>query len=162
MDPVDLEALRLEQVRHQSGRTGLPQMKRFNTALIEEYRASGGEIGGQLAGVPLLLITVVTASGGQRTVPLGYVKVGGRLLILASKGGAPDHPVWYRQLGANPLITVELGHEMFEAKAITTEGRDRESLFAEVVRQMPAFDEYQRESGREIPVIELQRVRTVA
>jgi deazaflavin-dependent oxidoreductase (nitroreductase family) len=158
MEDHDLEALRLEQVADPGGPGNLPRQKLFNAALIKEFRQNGGQISGQLAGLPLLLVTTTgTKTGRQRTTPLGYCQIGDRLIIIASKGGAPDHPAWYYNLLADPHITVELGHETFKAKAIITTGQDRDRLFTQAAQQQPAFADYQKTTPRQIPVIELTR-----
>lgn len=130
----------------------------FNQALIAEFRANGGKVGGQFAGRPLLLLsTVGVRSGLTRTSPLAYTTDGERYVIIASKGGAPSHPDWYHNLVANPLVTVEVGTEQFQARATIAEGEERTRLFDKMAAQMPGFAEYQRKVERQIPVVVLER-----
>ena len=76
------------------------------------------------AGAPLLLLTTTGARSGQpRVAPLAYTTDNGRLVVIASKGGAPTHPDWFHNLRANPEVTVEVGTETFPARATITEGR---------------------------------------
>lgn len=130
----------------------------FNQALIAEFRANGGKVSGQFAGRPLLLLSTVGARSGQtRTSPLAYTIDGERYVIIASKGGAPTHPDWYHNLVANPIVTVEVGTEQFQARATVAAGEERTRLFDQMAAQMPGFAEYQRKSERQIPVVVLER-----
>ncbi|HEV7129509.1 MAG TPA: nitroreductase family deazaflavin-dependent oxidoreductase [Ktedonobacterales bacterium] len=129
----------------------------FNQTVIERFRANGGDVGGPN---PLLLLTTTGARSRQsRTTPVAYSLDGDHLIILASKGGAPTHPDWYHNLVANPLVTVELGTERFQAHATVAHGEERERLFAQHAALMPGFAEYQRNTARQIPVVILERVR---
>ncbi len=129
-------------------------------ALIEDFRAHAGEVTrGPFAGRPVLLLTTTGARSGQpRLAPLVYSRDGERYVILASKGGAPTHPAWYRNLVAHPLVTVEVGPETFRARARVTDGAERERLFAQHAADSPAFSDYQRRTTRVIPVVLLERV----
>ena len=130
----------------------------FNQQLIAEYRANGGQVTGQFAGAPLLLLTTIGAKSGQsRTTPLAYTADGDRLLVIASKGGAPTHPDWYHNLVANPEVTVELETETFPARATVPDGEERDRLFDQMAAQMPGFADYQRNTTRRIPVVVLER-----
>ena len=130
----------------------------FNQNLIAEYRANGGKVTGMFANTPLLLLTTTGAKSGKpRVAPLAYTKDNGRLVIMASKGGAPTNPDWYRNLLAHPDVTVELGTESFPARATVTQGAERQRLFDQMAAQMPGFAEYQRNTTRQIPVIVLER-----
>ena len=131
----------------------------FNTKIIEEFRANGGNVGGPFEGVPIVLLTTTGAkSGNPHTTPLAYLPDGERMVVFGSRGGAPEHPQWYRNLRANPDVTVEMGTESFPARAIITEGAERDSLYARAASLMPAFAEYQQKTSRVIPVIALERV----
>ncbi len=131
----------------------------WNQNIINEFRANGGKVGGQFLGAPLLLLTTTGAkSARQITSPLMYNKDGERLLVFASKGGAPTNPDWYHNLVANPLVTVELGTETFKARAVVAQGEERERLFNRHSEMFPQFAEYQSKVSRLIPVIALERV----
>lgn len=131
----------------------------WNQAIIAEFRANSGQVGGQFAGAPLLLLTTTGARTGQRrTSPVMYNPDGDRLLIFASKGGAPTHPDWYHNLVAHPRVTVEVGTETFDAIATVLRGEERDRLFARHAAQYPGFAEYQAKTTRTIPVIALERV----
>jgi deazaflavin-dependent oxidoreductase (nitroreductase family) len=133
--------------------------RRFNEAFIEEFRRNAGKIPGELGEVDLLLLTVKGAKSGKpRTVPVGFHRIDGRLLVIASMGGADRNPPWFYNVVANPEVTVELGTEVFRARAVVTEGEDHDRLFAAVVARMPVFAEYRERTDRVIPVIELQQL----
>jgi deazaflavin-dependent oxidoreductase (nitroreductase family) len=131
----------------------------FNRQLIEEYRANGGKVTGQFANSPLLLLTTTGAKSGQlRTNPLVYTRDGDRIVIIASKGGAPTNPDWYHNVMAHPEASVELGSERFPVRASFPQGEERTRLYDQQAAQMPNFAEYQRNTARQIPVIVLERV----
>lgn len=130
----------------------------WNRAIIEEFRANGGKVGGQFAGAPMLLLhTTGAKSGQQRINPLVYSTDGDRMVIIASKGGAPTHPDWYYNLVANPSVKLEVGTEQFEARATVPSGEERTRLFEQMAARMPGFAEYQRNTTRVIPVVVLER-----
>ncbi|MCA1666399.1 MAG: nitroreductase family deazaflavin-dependent oxidoreductase [Thermomicrobia bacterium] len=130
----------------------------FNQQVIAEFRANGGKVGGPFAGRSMLLLTTTGAKSGQpRTSPLVYTTDGDRIVIIASKGGAPTNPDWYRNLVAHPTATVELGTEKFQARATVIEGQERERLYDQQAAQIPGFAEYQQKTTRQIPVIVLER-----
>jgi deazaflavin-dependent oxidoreductase (nitroreductase family) len=130
----------------------------FNRAIIEEFRANSGRVGGPFEGVPVLLLSTTGArSGERRTTPVVYRQDAGRLIIFGSKAGAPEHPAWYHNLVADPSVTVEVGTDTFEANARALEGQERDRLFAEQATEHPQFDEYARKTTRLIPVIALER-----
>jgi deazaflavin-dependent oxidoreductase (nitroreductase family) len=128
----------------------------YNQQVIDTFRANGGNIPGPNK---LLLLTTTGAKSGQpRILPLAYSTDGDRLVILASKGGAPTNPDWYYNLLANPIVTVELGTEKFQARATVVEGAERERLFDQHAALMPGFAEYRQKTTRQIPVILLTRI----
>jgi deazaflavin-dependent oxidoreductase (nitroreductase family) len=130
----------------------------YNRRLIEEFRANRGKADGPMSGRPLLLLTTIGAKSGQRrTTPMMYVRVGDRLLVIASNIGAPTHPDWYRNLVAHPDVSIEIGAESFDATAVVTEGPEREELWTRIVEQYPFFAEHQAKTTRQIPVIALER-----
>ena len=133
----------------------------FNDALIEDFRAHGGQASrGPFVGRPVLLLTTTGARSGEpRTAPLVYSRDGDRYVVVASKGGAPTDPAWYRNLVANPTVTVEVGTETFQARASAlTGGAERDRLYDQHAAPMPAFLEYQLRTERVIPVVLLERL----
>ena len=135
------------------------EYKAFNQNLIEEFRTNGGKVGGMFEGAPLLLLTTTGAKSGQRrVVPLAYITDNDRIVVIASKGGAPTNPDWYHNLRADTRVTVEKGTESFPARASVPEGEERQRLFDQMAARMPNFAEYQRNSARQIPVVVLERM----
>ncbi len=131
----------------------------FNRTLIDEFRAKDGKVSGHFEGAPLLLLTTTGAKTGRtHTTPVVYMRDGDRLLVFGSKGGAPTHPAWYHNLVANPVVTVEVPGERYEARAVVTEGEERDRLFDEQKAAMPGFADYERKTDRSIPVVALERV----
>ncbi len=121
-------------------------MSDYNTAVIEEFRANDGRVGGHWEGRDLLLLTTTgRKSGRKHTTPMVYTRDGDRLLVYASKAGAPEHPDWYLNLVASSRVTVEVGAARYEATAVPLEGEERDRRFAEHAERFPAFAEYQRE-----------------
>jgi deazaflavin-dependent oxidoreductase (nitroreductase family) len=129
----------------------------FNECVIREFRASGGVVGGELAGMSLLLLTTIDARNGRpRTTPVAYHRRGDCYVIIASNGGAARHPNWFRNLERDANVTVEVGAETFPARARILDNSEREAVFAAIVAQAPAAGAFQARAGRTIPVIELE------
>jgi len=138
----------------------MSDLQAFNNALIKEFRENNGKVTGMFAESPLVLITHTGAkSGEQRTSPLVFSMDGDRVVIIASKGGAPSHPHWYLNMKANPNVTVELPGQKYQARAVEATGAERDRLYAAQAALMPMFNEYAAKAGgRVIPVIVLERV----
>jgi deazaflavin-dependent oxidoreductase (nitroreductase family) len=134
----------------------MPDWNERNRGVIEEFRATKGNVGGTGEGQPLLLLTTIGARSGQRrTRPLMYLREGDRLFVFASKGGAPAHPAWYHNLRAHPDVTVEIGDQTYQATAKPLTGAERDQIYARWAERYPMFGEYQEKTTRLIPVIEL-------
>jgi len=130
----------------------------WNNAVIAEFRANDGRLGGPFEGAPVLLLhTTGAKSGADRVSPVMYLDHEGHLYVFASKAGADSHPDWYRNLTANPVVSVELGTETFEATASSLEDSERDRIYALQVERVPGFSEYQEKTTRVIPVVELIR-----
>lgn len=133
-------------------------MSDFNQAIIEEFRANGGAVGGGFAGAPVVLLTTTGAKSGKTRVnPLVALLEGDRLYVFASKAGADSNPDWYYNLLAHPVVGVEFGADRFDADAMPVTGPERDRLYAAQVAKMPGFGDYERATERVIPVIELRR-----
>ena len=131
-----------------------------NKRIIDEFRANDGKVGGRFEGKTLLLLHTKGARSGQERInPLAYVRDGDRFVIIASKGGSPTNPSWYYNILANPLVSVEVGTEKFQAHATVAEEPERTRLYNKMVEMMPGFDDYRRKTGRVIPVIMLTPVK---
>lgn len=132
----------------------------WNESIIAEFRRNGGKVGGRFKGRRLLLLHTTGARTRQpRLNPLAYITDGDRLVIAASKAGAPSHPDWYYNLVAHPQVTVEVGAEQFQALAAVTVEPERSHLYEKIVREHPGFADYQKKTTRTIPVIVLTRIR---
>jgi len=136
----------------------MAEINDWNRQTIEAFRANGGKVGGVWEGRPLLLLTTTGAKSGQRrTTPVMYLPDGDRLLVFATKAGAPTNPAWYHNLLAHPEVTVEVGTETYEATATSLTGDERDRLYAKQASLYPQFGEYQARATRKIPVIALER-----
>ena len=131
-------------------------MNDWNKKVVEEFRANGGKVGGMFEGAPLLLLTNTGAKSGQpRINPLAYLQDGEHIYIFASKGGEPTNPDWYHNVVAHPDVTVEVGDQKFNAKAVVITGKERDEIYAKQAKLSPNFGEYQEKTTRVIPVVEL-------
>ncbi|MFI9414891.1 nitroreductase/quinone reductase family protein [Nocardia gamkensis] len=135
----------------------------FNRAIITEFRANGGEVGGMFEGAPLLLLTTVGARTGRgHTVPVVYRRDGARVLVFGSNAGADIHPAWVHNVRANPEVTVEIRAgeqiETYAAHARILQGAERDRHYAAQASDDPAFAAYQAATDRTIPVVAVERV----
>jgi len=136
----------------------MSELNDFNQKVIAEFRTNQGKVGGQMAGMPLLLLTTTGAKTGRAlTKPLAYSKDGDRIFVIASFAGAPKSPAWFNNLVAHPTVTLEVGSERFQAKAVVTAGAERERLFKLQADKMSIFYDYQKKTDRQIPVVVLER-----
>lgn len=135
----------------------------WNQQVIAEFRANGGKVGGGFAGAPMVLLHHVGRTSGKEYVtPLVYLPKDGddrTIYIFASKAGAPEHPDWYHNLMAEGRTTIEVGSGSHPVTVTEVTGGERDRLFAEQVKRMPGFGEYQAKTAgiRTIPVLALTR-----
>jgi proline iminopeptidase len=131
----------------------------FGDEHVRRYRETGGKVGHEWRnGSKILLLTTKGRKTGEpRTSPLIYENDGDRYVIVASKGGAPEHPGWYRNLSKNPDVELQVMDEVFPAQARTAEGEERDRLWKLAAQQWPAYDDYKQKTEREIPVVVLER-----
>jgi deazaflavin-dependent oxidoreductase (nitroreductase family) len=134
-------------------------MSDWNKQIIEEFRTNDGKVGGHFANNTLVLLhTTGAKSGKERINPLVTFEDGDRLVVVASKGGAPSHPDWYYNVVANPVVSVEYGTEEFQARATVTEEPERTELYEKMEKTFASFSSYKEKAGRVIPVITLTRL----
>ena len=128
-------------------------MSRLNTWA---YRATGGRVGGKFrSGAPVMLLTTIGRKSGRRlTIPLLYLRDEGRILTVASKGGMDHHPLWYRNLVANPAVDVQIGAETNAMQAHTASDAEKSALWP-LVAMYPYYATYQARTARNIPVVVL-------
>jgi deazaflavin-dependent oxidoreductase (nitroreductase family) len=156
-----LNQTQLDQFTSFAGRRfSLEEWNALNQEQIDQFHTNHGAIAeGLFKGAPVLLLTTTGARSSKTHItPLTYTRDGDRYVVLASKLGAPEHLAWYHNLVANPVVTVEVGPERFQARASVVEGSERNRLFDAHVTIMPNFAEYQRRTTRVIPVIILDRI----
>ena len=144
-----------------------PREERIGTALVKvmskanvwAYRATGGRVGGRfLRGAPVLLLTTRGRRSGQpRTAPLLYLADGDRIVIVASKAGMSEHPLWYRNLQEHPECEVEIGRERRAVRARVASETEKRELWPKLVAMYRDYDDYQARTERDIPVVILER-----
>jgi deazaflavin-dependent oxidoreductase (nitroreductase family) len=136
-------------------------MADFNSKIIEEFRASGGKVGGRFAGSDILLLHHTGArTGTERVSPLAYQRVGESFAIFASKAGGPRNPAWYHNLLAHPETTIEAGTEAIKVKARVAEPAERDVIWARQKERAPHFAQYEEKAApRRIPVVVLEVVK---
>ena len=120
------------------------------------YRATGGKLLGRMGQSPILLLnTIGRKSGKKRATPLLYVVDGEDLVIIASKGGTPSNPAWYLNLKADPDATVEIRDRKVRVRAEEVDGQEKERLWQQMAEMYPTYDDYQKKTKREIPLLVL-------
>ena len=135
---------------------------------VNRYLASGGTDGhlytinvpgrGKITAPALLLTTTGRKSGDKFILPLFYGTDGGSYIVVASKGGSPEHPGWYRNILANPDVEVQAGTKKVKARARTAAGEERTRLWKKALEFWPPYADYQLKTDREIPVVVLDPI----
>ena len=132
--------------------------KLFGPEHVRVYRETGGERGYQWHGATILLLTTTGRKSGQpRTMPLIHRTDGDRWVVVASKGGWAHDPIWFKNLQADPNVTIEVRDEKIPVRARVAEGEERERLWKLMNEDWPAYDSYQENTDRQIPVVVLER-----
>jgi deazaflavin-dependent oxidoreductase (nitroreductase family) len=130
----------------------------FGQEHVQRYRETGGEVGHDWRGAPTLLLTTKgRRSGEERTTPLIYQPWEGAYLLVASQGGAPEHPAWYLNIQEEPKVEVQVWDERFSARARTVKPDERPPMWRQMTEVWPDYDGYQERTDREIPVVVLER-----
>jgi len=133
-------------------------MSDWNKAIIEEFRANKGKVGGHFEGANLLLLHTTGAKSGQERVnPVMYFRDDNHYVVVASKAGADTHPDWYYNLLAHPEISIEVGEERFSVTAAVPSEPERTRLYEKVESISAGFTEYKQKTSRIIPVVTLTR-----
>ena len=132
----------------------------FGQEHVRRYRASDGVVGHKWreGSSVLLLTTTGRKSGRESTTPLIYDRTGDDVVVVASKGGAPRDPGWYRNLRLHPEVGVQIKGDRFRARARTARGEERDRLWQQMNRVWPHYAEYQEKTQRRIPVVVLERL----
>jgi deazaflavin-dependent oxidoreductase (nitroreductase family) len=131
----------------------------FGPEHVNRYKETDGAEGYDWQGTTVLLLTTKGRKSGQsRETPLIFDEHDGDYVIVASKGGAPEHPAWYLNLAEDPEVTVQVRGDRFAARARTAGADERPELWKLMNQSWPAYDGYQKKTDREIPVVVLERV----
>lgn len=131
----------------------------FGKEHVERYVATDGEEGHDWQNTTVLILTTVgRKSGEQRSTPLIYQPYGDDVLVVASNGGADQPPLWYRNIEANPEVQVQVKSDRYTARARTATPDEKPDMWRIMAATWPAYDDYQRKTDREIPVVVLERV----
>jgi deazaflavin-dependent oxidoreductase (nitroreductase family) len=135
-----------------------PVLRRLMGGHATVYRMTAGLVGHRFPGAPptLLLEHVGAKSGTRRVSPLSYLEDGPNVVIVASKGGHPQHPAWFHNLRAHPDTTVQIGRERRAVRARVADPAERARLWPEVVAMYGGYDGYQARTAREIPLVILE------
>ena len=132
------------------------ELEEMNQGVIADFRANGGQVGGQHASLDIILLHHLGARSGQaRVTPLAYIRDGEDMLIVGSTGGSPRHPAWYWNLKARPRVTVEVGTQTVEVIASEVADEEYARLWAMVTEAIPIMAEYQNQTTRRLPIIRL-------
>ena len=130
----------------------------FGNEHVKRYEESDGAEGHEWQGTTALILTTTgRKSGQQRKSPLIYQKYGDDYLVVASKGGADEPPAWYLNLEANPEVQVQVLGDKFTAHARTADGEEKPAMWEVMAKAWPAYNDYQKKTSRQIPVVVLER-----
>ena len=131
----------------------------FGAEHVKKYVETNGEVGYLWNGAPILILTTTgRKSGEERSTPLIFGRDGDDYVLVASQGGRPQHPHWYRNLVAQPEVQLQVKDDRFRARARTAEGEERERLWRAMNEIWAPYDSYQEKTERVIPVVVLERI----
>jgi deazaflavin-dependent oxidoreductase (nitroreductase family) len=135
-----------------------PDLSLVGDEHVRRYKETDGEVGYLWNGAPALVLTTTGRTSGEpRDSALIFGADGDACVVVASMGGAPMHPQWYRNLVANPEVQVQVKGDRFTARARTAEGEERDRLWQLMTSIWPNYDQYQERTDRVIPVVVLER-----
>jgi deazaflavin-dependent oxidoreductase (nitroreductase family) len=130
----------------------------FGAEHVRVYRETNGARGYHWRGTQILLLTTTGRKSGEpRTTPLIHTVDGDRWIVIASKGGAPEHPAWFKNMETDPKASIQVEAEEIPVVMSTADGEERERLWSAMLEEWPAYDDYKRKTDREIPVVVLSR-----
>ncbi|MGD9765698.1 MAG: nitroreductase family deazaflavin-dependent oxidoreductase [Candidatus Binatia bacterium] len=130
----------------------------FGDEHVRQYEATGGRVGHDWNGADVLILhTIGRKSGNTRKFPLIYGRDGDDYVIVASKGGAPEHPGWYQNLLAHPDVAIQVKGDVIPVTARTGTAADKARVWPTMIAQWPPYDDYQANTKRNIPVVLLRR-----
>jgi deazaflavin-dependent oxidoreductase (nitroreductase family) len=130
----------------------------FGAEHVRVYQETGGRRGYDWRGAEILLLsTEGRKSGETRIAPLIHREDDGRWVLVASQGGRPEHPAWFKNLTAQPDAEIQVKADRIPVRAREAEGEERERLWKRMTEVWPAYDDYQKRTDRRIPVVVLER-----
>lgn len=136
-----------------------PSPQDYVAKQVEQYESSGGREGNTMRGVPVVILwTRGKSTGAVRKTPLMRVRDGDRYAVVASQGGHPENPVWYRNLVADPHVSLQDGAEVRDYTARTATPEEKSEWWPKATAVWPDYDAYQRKTDREIPLVILEPV----
>lgn len=147
-----------DRARAEAARAGDIDRSMFGDEHVRAYEESDGEVGYIWNGAPIMVLTTTGATTGKtRKHALIFGTDGDDVIIVASKGGAPDHPQWYENLVANPTVGVQVRSDRYEGVARTATAEEKARLWPRMAELWPAYDDYQYRTDRDIPVVIIER-----
>lgn len=134
----------------------MPDYSLFGDEHVRQYEATNGQTGYHWNDTQILILRTTGRSSGElRKAPLIFGRDGADYLIVASKGGAPEHPGWYKNIQAKPDIEIQVKGDVIPVRARTASPEDKKRLWPTMVKEWPLYDEYQKSTGRDIPIVVL-------
>lgn len=130
----------------------------FGDEHVRRYRETDGEVGGIWNGAACCILTTSRSSGAHRDTPLIYGRDGDSIVLVASAGGSPTDPWWYRDLVREPTVRVQVLADHWRAVARTASGAEKERLWSQMAAIWPDYDSYRHKTERDIPVVVLDPV----
>lgn len=136
----------------------MPDFRLFGDEHVRQYEATNGQTGHDWNDTKVLILrTRGRTTGALRKAPLIYGRDGDDYLVVASKGGAPDHPGWYKNLAAEPDIEIQVKGEVLAVHARTASAQEKTRLWPVMTKEWPDYDKYQRSTSRDIPLVILSK-----
>lgn len=132
----------------------MPDFQLFGDEHVRQYEATGGQTGHDWNGTQILILRTTGRQSGQlRKAPLIYGRDGTNYMVVASKGGAPDHPGWYKNLVSHPDIEIQVKGNILPVRAHTASAQEKARLWPLMTAEWPDYDKYQRSTQRDIPLV---------
>lgn len=133
-------------------------LNQFLKLHVAIYQRTGGKIGANLAGSPILLLhSIGRKSGKAYILPLTYYQTDNHYVIIGSNNGRDKHPGWYYNLQSEPETAVQVMKQIIQVRARLVEGVERDALWQEVCRKHAQYPQYQAKTSRQIPLFLLER-----
>ena len=147
-----------DRSKAEEARTGGGDYSLFADEHVRRYEETDGETGYLWNGAPTLVLTTTGATSGKtRKHALIYGTDGDDVLVVASYGGAPDHPTWYKNLVAHPEVGVQVLDDRYQGRARTADADEKARLWPTMTELWPSYDDYQASTERDIPVVIIER-----